>query len=134
MTLPRLSELYANEKLRFLAVGGWNTLVGYLVFVLFHITLEARWGVMMTLVASYCVALPHSFLTQRLVVFRSQRHWFPEFGRFVISNSSIFIANLLLLPLAKVLTGANTALLQAAFLVVSTVASYLVHKHFTFSR
>ncbi|MGA6182673.1 GtrA family protein [Stenotrophomonas sp. NPDC077421] len=134
MTLPRLAELYANEKLRFLAVGGWNTLVGYLVFLLFHFTVEPHWGVMATLVASYCVALPHSFLTQRLVVFRSQRHWFPEFGRFVVSNSSIFIANLLLLPLAKAVTGANTALLQAVFLAVSTVASYLVHKYFTFSR
>lgn len=134
MTRSRLAELYANEKLRFLAVGGWNTLVGYLVFCLFHLTLEPRLGVMVTLVASYCVALPHSFLTQRLMVFRSQRRWFPEFGRFVLSNSSIFIANLILLPLAKAATGANSALLQAVFLAVSTVASYIIHKHFTFHR
>jgi len=130
----KISGLYANEKLRFLAVGGWNTLIGYLIFVLFHLTIEARWGVPLTLIASYCVALPHSFLTQRLAVFRSKGPWLAEFGRFVLSNSVIFAANLLLLPIASALTGANTALLQAAFLVLSTIASYLAHRHFTFPR
>lgn len=130
----KISDLYANEKLRFLAVGGWNTLIGYLIFVLFHLTIEARWGVPLTLIASYCVALPHSFLTQRLAVFRSKGPWLAEFGRFVLSNSVIFAANLLLLPIASALTGANTALLQAVFLVLSTIASYLAHRHFTFSR
>ncbi|MHC1654806.1 GtrA family protein [Stenotrophomonas maltophilia] len=134
MTFPRIAQLYANEKLRFLVVGGWNTAVGYLVFLVFHLTIESRWGVATVLIASYCVALPHSFLTQRLAVFRSKRPWLPEFGRFVLSNSSIFIANLLLLPLAITLTGANSALLQAVFLFISTVASYLAHRHFTFSR
>lgn len=128
------SALLANEKLRFLVVGGWNTLVGYLVFVFFHLTIEARWGVAITLVASYCVALPHSFLTQRLAVFRSRHPWLPEFGRFVLSNSVIFLTNLLLLPIASALTGANSAVLQGVFLVLSTVASYLAHRHFTFSR
>lgn len=130
----RIPDLYANEKLRFLAVGGWNTLVGYLIFVLLHLTIEARWGVPATLVASYCMALPHSFLTQRLAVFHSRGRWLPEFGRFVLSNSVIFGANLLLLPIASAMTGFNTALLQAAFLVLSTIASYLAHRHFTFPR
>ncbi|PZO62685.1 MAG: hypothetical protein DI635_10910 [Pseudoxanthomonas suwonensis] len=129
----RVSSLLASDKTRFLMVGGWNTLVGYLVFVLLHLTVESSWGVAGTLVASYCIALPHSFITQRVAVFRSNRPWMPEFIRFLISNSSIFIANMILLPLAVALSGANSALLQAIFLFLSAMLSYMAHKHYTFS-
>lgn len=127
------SPLLANERIRFLAVGAWNTLAGYLIFVLSHGVIGERAGPLVTLIVSYLFAIPHSFVTQRFLVFRSKGAWGPQFLRFVLANSSIFGANLILLPLAVALTSTDARIVQATLVVLLTVASYLAHKHFSFS-
>ena len=122
-----------DERIRFLAIGAWNTLAGYLIFVVIHLLAGAWLGPALTLVVSYCFALPQSFLTQRLLVFRTRGRWIRQFFRFTAANSIIFFANLMLLPLAVSVTQLDAAIVQAALVAFFTVASYLAHKHFSFA-
>jgi len=131
---PWFVLLLESERIRFLAVGSWNTLVGYLCFLLCYWLMGNRMGPFGTLVASYCFAIPHSYLTQRLLVFRSRGPWMTEFFRFLLANSTIFAANLILLPLIVKLTYIDERWVQAMLVVVLTVMSYLAHRHYSFSR
>ncbi|SDW23589.1 Putative flippase GtrA (transmembrane translocase of bactoprenol-linked glucose) [Lysobacter enzymogenes] len=132
--MKRLQRLWRSEKHRFLAVGAWNTVFGYLAFVATHLLFGHLWHPTVTVVVAYCLALPQSFLTQRLLVFRSvQGDWRRQFLRFLASNSTIFAANLILLPLFLAFTHTSPLLGQALFIAASTIASYLVHKHYSFA-
>ncbi|WP_046657854.1 GtrA family protein [Lysobacter capsici] len=132
--MKALAEIWASEKYRFLVVGAWNTVIGYLIFVVVHLTIGDLVHSTVTVVIAYCIALPQSFLTQRLLVFRSaQGPWRTQFLRFLTSNSVIFGANLILLPLLVATTHIHPLVGQALFVAASTVATYLIHKHYSFA-
>lgn len=134
MPMKWLRHTWRSEKQRFLIVGAWNTLFGYLVFVAVHLLCGQVWHPTATLLVAYCIALPQSFLAQRLLVFRrTGNDWRVQFLRFLGSNSVIFAANLILLPLFTAVTGTSPLFGQALFILGSTVASYLVHKHYSFA-
>lgn len=126
-------QLAGDDRLRFIAVGGWNTLIGYLLFIAVHFFAGTRIGPSLTLVFSYCLALPHSFLTQRLLVFGNTGPWLRQFPKFIAANSVIFAANLTLLSLASTYMTKNIALAQGVLVVILTLASYLAHKYFSFA-
>lgn len=130
--LPRDPE--RRRQLRFLLAGGWNTLFGYLAFLAAHAWLGDRAAGLAALVAAYLVALPHAYVVQRLFVFQSREAWRSQFARFAIANTAVFLANALVLPLAVRIFGWDARVAQALFVSISTVASYLVHKHFSFKQ
>lgn len=124
----------ANEQIRFLVVGAWNTLFGYLMFLLCHTLVSQELGPFGILILSYCLAIPQSYMTQRILVFRSKGPWLHEFWRFILANSVIFSLNLVLLPLLVASGDLDARLVQAALIVLLTIASYLAHRYFSFPR
>jgi putative flippase GtrA len=114
-------------------VGGWNTVIGYLIFVAVHVLLGAHLRDAWIVVVAYTIALPLSFLMQKLFVFIGSGSWARQFGRFVLANSAVFVANLLFLPLFVSATGIGAIPSQALFVFISTIVSYLTHKHFSFA-
>ena len=131
--IARCTSLLLSERIRFVAVGGWNTLAGYLVFLACHACLGKEIGPSYTLILSYLIAVPHSFATQRWLVFKARGAIGRQFLRFLLANSSIFAANLLLLPLAVRLTETDPRIVQGVLVILLTIASYLAHKHFSFT-
>lgn len=126
-------SLLMSERMRFVAVGGWNTLVGYLVFLACHAWVGNEIGPLLTLIVSYLIAVPHSFATQRWLVFKAKGAIGWQFLRFLLANSSIFVANMVLLPLTVRLFEADPRTAQGILVVLLTVASYLAHKYFSFT-
>ena len=129
----RLLTFMQDQRLRFLIVGGWNTVMGYLVFVGVHALLGTRLGNALVVVLAYAIALPLSFLMQKLFVFTGAGRWLRQFGRFIVANSAVFLINLLFLPLFVAATGIGALAAQAFFVFVSTIVTYLAHKHFSFA-
>lgn len=126
------SMLHGDERVRFLAVGAWNTLFGYLAFVVAYLLLEGKWPTTFILLLAYVVAMLQSFLTQKSLVFRSKGAVAPQLLRFSVTNSVIFAINALLLPPATNISGMNPMVIQAVFVVISTIATFFLHKHFSF--
>ena len=132
--MSAVRALLQSEKVRFLIVGGWNTAVGYALFIGLHLLLGQRLPPEATITLAYCLALPHAYLTHRLLVFRPTAGSIAQFGRFCLSNTVIFLANLLLMPLSVRAFGLDPIWAQGGFLLASTVASFVFHKYYSFAH
>ncbi len=130
----RLWIILHRQETRFVIAGAWNTLVGYLVFLLFYHLLKDEAGTSFILCAAYAVSLLQAFLVQRYCVFGAEGPIIRQLGRFAAANTVVFVANLITLPLAISHIPAPPPVLQAGFVLLSTVASYIVHKNYSFAR
>jgi len=130
VTLMR--ETIARTEFRFLVAGAWNTLFGYLAFLAVYSISGEEARIWIVLSISYAISLVQAFLVQRFLVFRSTGVLRQEFARFALASLAIFLANLAALPIALRLTEISAPILQGCFVIVSTIASYLAHKHYSF--
>jgi putative flippase GtrA len=137
------------EKVRYLVVGVYNTAVSYLLFLLLLATVGAAFRTLSSspvgllalmgrnyyLLASWIgwvVAVPHSTITMKYLVFRKPGRLVPQIGRaFLIYLPAQGLGSVLLWSFVSLmhLHPAVGALLTIA---ITTVISYLGHKYFTF--
>lgn len=127
-------RLLAAEKVRFLLVGAWNTLFGYLSFVATYLLLRQVLGMAAILAISYAIAMIQSFTTLRTLVFPASDSIWPQLVKFSITNTVVFLANLAFLPQAVAWSGQDPLIVQAVFVATSAVITYYLHKNFSFSR
>lgn len=127
-------------KLRFLLVGVWNTIFGYLAFIaidsLFANIFSRRYlAYMSAAVISNILAITNAYIFHKYITFKSRVRGMAiimEFLRFSTTYLITFTLGLFLLPfLVEVLNLAPK--IAAAFLVVLfTGISYLGHMKFSF--
>jgi putative flippase GtrA len=129
--IPRRFRRY-SEQILYLIVGGWNTLFGYLAFVVLYYLLHGRLSVMLILVASYAVSVANAYVCYRYVVFRSRGSVLREMPRFTSVYLVALGANLVILPLALHWLPLGAYAIQAIFTMAVVVLSYFGHKHFSF--
>jgi putative flippase GtrA len=123
----------ADDRLRFLLAGGWNTVFGFVVFSALHALLHEHLAPWAIILASYAIALPQSFAVQKHLVFRSDGSARRQWRRFAAASTLIFAANLVLVPLVIATTGWHAVAVQAGFVAATTLASYLAHRHYSFA-
>jgi len=121
-----------NRKLRFLFIGAWNTVFGYLIFLLIFGILENWLHYLCIAAISHFLAVTLSFLSQRRWVFMSSAPWLVQYWRFNVSNLATLSLNLALLWLLVDVGGLAVLISQAMGIVVSVCASYFLHHHFSF--
>jgi putative flippase GtrA len=125
----------ANRKeVRYLLVGGWNTLFGWVVFVVLQLSVGAAIGYMAVLVISQVVGILNAYLGYRWLVFKVQGRWWLDFFRFSTVYWIVFGINIVALPLMVSVLGMNVIVSQTIFLVITIVASYVAHNRFSFRR
>jgi putative flippase GtrA len=137
------------EKVRYLAVGVFNTAVGYVVFVSLlavagpgladlsgsdtfvirwvgeHYYLFVQW-------LAWVLMVPVSTSTMKFVAFRSGGSWARQIGKaYFVYLPAQALSNFLLWFTVRVL-GLSPAVGQLLTIAFATVFSYLGHKHFTF--
>jgi len=141
---PRLGPLFRlirDQRIAFLIVGAFNTAIGYLLFVVFDLTvgqaLRPQIGPaaasIVTLVCAHIVATVIAFVLHRNFVFRVRGHVVRDFLRFQAVYLVTFGINIVVLPLL-VLVGIPSLLAQALITVVTVVVSWFGHKYFSFRR
>ena len=129
-----LRQVLADEKARFLIVGGINTGVGYLIFA-------TLWGIFGS-VANYLViatvahfiAVAFGFGLYRRFVFSHQGNWIGAFLRYnigVLGNLGLGLLLMVLLVQGLML---SPLLAQAIAILVIAVSNYLTLKFFSFRR
>lgn len=123
-----------NEHFRFLVVGAANTVVGYLLFTAVFLAV-GRWlhYVAVALIAQ-AIAVVIAFVSQRSLVFRRSGPWLGDFLRYNVSVTGTLLFGLLLLSLLVEIGGIHPLLAQAIVIVISVIATYLLHKTFSFRR
>jgi putative flippase GtrA len=126
--------LWRSRQFRFVVVGLWNTLAGYLLFVLIYSLFSNTLPYPVLAVLAHVAAVTQSFFCQRWVVYRSDGHWLREYGRFHLTHLGLFLLSLACLT-ALVEWGAWHPLVAQAVVTAGTAfVSYFAHTFFTFRK
>ena len=115
-------------------VGAWNTVAGYVIFVLIYLALSAHLGYLVIAMLAHIAAVTQSFLTQRVLVFRSEGYWLAEYVRFHLAHLASLGIGLAGLWLFVERFGLPPLLAQAILTAMVVILSYFVHRHFTFKK
>jgi putative flippase GtrA len=131
------------QVIRYLVVGGFNTCFGYALFVSFNYLFRSL-GVYGSEIASLLgnvIAVTAAFLGYKWFVFRTHGNYLKEWLRCLsVYGTSMLFSLVMLPPLTLLLrrrfgptqTASNVA--AAILVVVTVIASYFGHKHFSFRR
>ena len=132
--MSRLRRLIADERVRFLVIGGINTVVAYALFVLFELMSGGLY--LLSLGLSYLFATMLAFVLHRRFTFgvSGRAGLVADFLRFESVYVVMLAINALALPLLVEVVGWPSFLAQAVIVVVTTVVSYVGHKFFSFRR
>jgi putative flippase GtrA len=134
--LRRALALLDDERVRFVIVGGFNTVFGYLLFALFQLTTGPYLGYFFSLYASFLVASIVAFLLHRRHTFKvhGTGNILVDFLRFISVYVVALTLNSIALPLLVEGADMSPLIAQAIIVIVTTVTSYFGHKYFSFRR
>ena len=138
--LKRKFSAKQQVKLRFLLVGIWNTIFGYLVFIgldtLFSGLFSRRYvAYMSAAVFSNILAIINAYIFHKYITFRSKVRGvgiIGEFFRFSTTYLVTFILGLLLLPFSVEVLNITPKIAAALLIVLFTGISYWGHMKFSF--
>ena len=140
-TPPQRTQLW--QAVRYLLVGGFNTCFGYGLFVGFNYLFRSLgvFGSEIASLLSSIIAITVAFLGYKWFVFRTRGNHLREWLRCLsVYGGSMLFTLVALPPLVLLLRrefshpqmASNVA--AAILAVVTVVASYFGHKHFSFRR
>jgi len=136
MLRRRVSVLLGDERVRFVLIGGINTIVGYGLYALLYLSAGRFIGYLGALYISYVIAIGIAFVLHRRFTFRvsGSGNVFIDLVRFAAVYVFSLIVNTLLLPVLIELGHVQPLVAQAAIVIVTTLISYFGHKLFSFRR
>ena len=126
--------IWDNERFRFLAVGAYNTVFGYVAFAVLYTWLHARMHYLVIAVVAHAIAVVNAFFAHRILVFRAQGNLLPDFVRFNITTLGSTVIGLAGLALLVDFGGIHPLLAQGLVLAVTVVITYVAHKLYTFAH
>jgi putative flippase GtrA len=134
--LRLIRRLLKDERVRFLIVGGFNTLFGFGLFVFFELVVGQYIGYLISLYSSYVIAVIVAFLLHRHFTYRvtGTGNIFIDFLRFAGVSLVALAVNTVALPLLVEVVGITPIISQALIVVITTLVSYFGHKLFSFRR
>ena len=121
-------------------VGIWNTVFGYLVFVLLDLFLENIFvkryvAYMSAMILGHIVATINAFIFHKYVTFKSEakgKRIIPEFFRFCLTYVVTFVLSLFLLPFFVEIINFHPRTSGAVVVLICTGISYVGHSKFSF--
>ncbi len=133
---------YNSQRIRFLVIGGWNTVFGYLVFVLldtvFSRIFSLRYVAYMSAMASGNIfSVTNAYIFHKYVTFRSAvkgKGMITEFFRFSMTYVVTFCLSLILLPFFVEVFKISPKIAGLIVVLLCTVISYTGHSRFSFRK
>lgn len=123
-----------QKKIRYFLVGGLNTVVGYCIGVGMYKALGSNFGIVWVGIFSNVLSITVSFLTYKMLVFRTKGMWVAEYLKSYLVYGGIALISIFFLWLFVDNMKLSIWLAQALVLVVTVVISFISHSRFTFSR
>lgn len=120
------------QKLRFLLVGGFNTVFSYGLFVLMVAAIGIPYKI--AIAAGYIISTNVSIFTMRYYVFRSKGSLKKEYAKAWGVYLTTMLINYAAMYAMVDLGAVNELLAQGIYTVLITVFTYLMHKYFSFAK
>lgn len=123
-----------EQKVRYLIVGGWNTVFSYASFTILYLLLRGFLHYTIVLVINYVISITNAYICYKFFVFKTKGNHFREYFRFYLVYGIVFIINLALLPFAVEILKLNPVLSQGGIVFFAAIIGYLGHKNFSFKE
>jgi putative flippase GtrA len=123
-----------KQKIRYLIIGGWNTVFGYGVFAGLYFWLSGSVHYLLILSLSYIINITNAYVGYKLFVFRTKGNILREYFRFYLVYGVSFVVNLASLPFLLEILHLNMYVAQALITIITVIGSYVLHKNFSFKE
>lgn len=123
------------EGIRFILVGGYNTVFAYIVFAFLYFLTHSILSQSMILFISYGIGLIHNWLTFRFFVFqkmKKRKGILKEFFQTILVYLFVFILNAFLLDTLVKWVFHQVYIAQAICILVMPIVTYLLFKFVVF--
>jgi len=129
-----------NIKVKFVFVGIWNTIFGYITFILLDMLFESifesrQLAYMLAMIIARPIAITNAFIFHKYVTFKSDVKglgiiW--EYFRFFTTYLGTFTLALVLLPFLVEVIGFHPRIGAAVIVIMTAIVSYIGHSRFSF--
>jgi len=123
-----------NQKLRYLLVGGFNTVFSYALFCLLQFLFGAYLHYLIILIFTYFISVSNSFINLRFFVFRSRGHFWHEYLKVNFVYLWHLLLNIFALYILKDKMHVNIFIAQFICAIFLVIIVYFAHKHFSFKN
>ena len=120
------------QKIRFLLVGGFNTVFAFCVYAFLLRILSLPY--LLALVLQWLITVNVSIVTMRYYVFQSRGNFGMEYAKAWGVYVWMFCFNSVFLSFLVEICHSSELWAQALYLIVSTILTYLLHKYFSFAK
>jgi len=138
------SHIPPGQFLRYLLVGGWNTIFGYGCFFLMNrwlATVMTAYSYIVASLLSSLVAITVAFLGYKWFVFRTRGNYLREWLRtLTVYSGSVLVSTAALAPLVGLIRHTTHCQTQAPYIaaailaVFNVITSFFGHRHFSFRK
>ncbi|MCL2538401.1 MAG: GtrA family protein [Alphaproteobacteria bacterium] len=120
------------EKIRFVLVGGFNSVAAYLIFLGAYFALGGLYGA--ALIIQNIISINISIFTMRYYVFQSTGSIAKEYAKAWPVYLFMIIINYPWLWVFDNVFGVSAPISQPIFIVTSAIGTYLLLKYFSFRK
>lgn len=135
--LGPLFRVIKDQRVAFLLVGGFNTVLGTAWFIVFQLAFGqnlGRFGYLASLGCAHVAAVITAFVLYRYLVFRVRGHLWLDLFRFWLVNLTALGINAVTLPILIEVSGWPPIVCQLLVTCVTALVSYFGHRDFSFRR
>lgn len=126
--------MFTDQKIRYLLVGGVNTVFGYCLGLLLYGALSSYLHIILIASISNIINISVSFATYKFFVFKSKGLWYREYFRSYLVYGTAAIANVFLVWILVDWWHIKFWLAQAILIFLTVALSYIGHSKFTFAN
>jgi putative flippase GtrA len=127
--------LLGDQRVRYLAVGGYNTVSSYLLFVGLELAFGDVVNYLVLLVVAMVLSVLQAFVLHRRFVFHAtDGHWPGQLLRFSQVYAGAFAVNLALLPVLVDVVGLPVIEAQGVLVFTTVTASFVGHRRWSFGK
>jgi len=124
-----------EKKLRFLIVGGVNTLFGISVFsILYYLLHNLHIHYLIILFIAQLIAINFSYFSNKLLVFQTQGNFRNEYPKFFFYQILVFLLNLGPFAALVETTAMHPIIVQIVLTCLMVLISYIWYNRFTFIK
>lgn len=121
-----------QQKIDYLFVGGFNALAGYFIGVSVYKVLGENFGIVWVGIASNILSITVSFLTYKILVFRTKGKWLMEYLKAYLVYGGAALVGIFFLWIFVDLMKMSIWFAQALAIGLTVIFSYVGHSKFTF--
>ena len=123
-----------NQKIRFVLVGGYNTVFGISLYALLYNLLHDKINYIIISVINHILAVTNAFFCYRIFVFLSKNNIYKEYIKTHISYIVALIINIVGMYVFVSFFKLDPRIVNVMLSLIIACTSFFLHKHFSFKR